>query len=178
MANKVQQLGQACNYLYLKSSADAENYDKFVSTVTTELSTKLSLDRYEREFQKQNENYNSAFNNQFDEMNTKIKDIDEKGNERLLELIQQIGRLEKDTKWKITECESLLKNRTSKQYVSDCIGNMEDKLTRLVEKQNENSSKTLYDLKNNFGKLEHDLGDGQKAIKLNLHKSIREINEL
>ena len=67
-------------------------------------------------------------------MNTKIKDIDEKGNERLLELIQQIGRLEKDTKWKITECESLLKNRTSKQYVSDCIDNMEDKLTRLVEK--------------------------------------------
>lgn len=178
MANKVQHLGHACNYLYLRGSADSENYNKFVSTVTTELSNKVSLDRYESEFNKQSESYNSAVTKSCDDMNTKIKDIDEKGSERLHEIVQQIGRLEKDTKWKITECESLLKNRTSKQYVSDCIDNMEDKLMRLIEKYNETSSKTLYDLKNNFGKLEHDLGDGQKAIKLNLQKSIREINEL
>jgi hypothetical protein len=177
LANKVLQLGHACNYLYLRNSTDSENYNKFVNTVTTELSNRVNLDRYESEYKTMMDNYNNAFKKHFEEVNTKLSDLDSRANERLIEQGAQIGKLEKNTIWKITECENLLKNRASKQFVGDSVDQLEDKLSRVIEKNNETSTRTVGDMKTTVASLDEKLTEDQRTLKLELRKQMQEINE-
>ena len=178
LANKVLQLGHACNYLYLRNSTDSENYNKFVNTVTTELSNRVELDRYESEYKNLMENYNNAFKKHFDEVNSKLKDVDARANEKSVEQSAQIGKLEKNTIWKITECENLLKNRASKQFVNDSIEQIDDKLNRVIDKNNENNTRTLTDMRTTVTNLDSKLSEDQRTLKLELRKQLREINEV
>jgi hypothetical protein len=178
LANKVLQLGHACNYLYLRTSTDSENYNKFVNTVTTELSNRVNLDRYESEYKTMMDNYNSVFKKHFEEINGKLSDLDSRANERLIEQGAQIGKLEKNTIWKITECENLLKNRASKQFVGDSVDQLEDKLTRSIERNNETVKRTVGDMKTTVGLLDEKLTEDQRTLKLELRKQMREINEV
>lgn len=177
MANKILQLGHACNYLYLHNKQRSEEFKRFVEEITKEMRNKVSTERYEKEVQNMTENANDSNQKQFDDMTEQLKSIKKKYDDRLLGMQKFIDTLEKNTVWKITECQNLLKNRTSKQYVNDCCDTLEEKLSRQIEKYSTLNSRTILDVSNQQQKFEKESTEHAKQMKLELRKQIRESQE-
>ena len=65
-------------------------------------------------------------------MEVKIGEVEKKCMNKLQTFESKILEVEKNTLWKIKDCEELLKIRVNEGYVSDVIKKSEDKMIALV----------------------------------------------
>lgn len=69
-------------------------------------------------------------------LDNKIQELEKKMAQRFHETGNKVNELEKNTIWKIKDCEDLLKSRVSERYVADAIEKVTESLQSEVRQAN------------------------------------------
>ena len=85
-------------------------------------------------------------NFQIADLQAKINSQDEKLNEAITMLEGKVFDNQKETLWKIKECEELLRNRISEIKVNDMFRKFESKTNRELKEQNKTLNEKIEDM--------------------------------
>lgn len=132
VCNKVLQLGHACHYLYKRGNEHVKEMNLLQDKIKKIQESKLSVELFNREVANREASI-------LEKVDLLFKD-DQKQQEKLkMTLFNKQGELERKMDnvsrqhlKKLTDVESLLESRASKQYVDDFLRELEAKFQRTV----------------------------------------------